>query len=398
MNKQQTPKNIKKENKPSLNMGAFLFPPLVSLLLILILFLTGNSVHATSIPPALWGATFAGYLLLCIAYIAFSRVKNQSAATAASLVAQGIVFSIFSLSLGSNPLLSWVGVAILLIGGMMGIHGFITPSTITAEDILFSNSTSEGEIGKILEGLPLPALFTANIGEGKEQIVACNREFAELVGQKKAVLKGKLSDEVLPAMGENQNPLVINGTKWLTHLTQQNKKNLILLTPKSEASESVSPQKIVMDVVDSETGLYNSAFIKRKGAEELERSRRYKRKLSVCLVRLDCDGEIEEEAHKQAYILFAGAVGNLIRGCDSAFRMDPDSILIFLPDTPLSGARRLIERIVSDVETLSSIESLMPPQCTVRAGVTTYTGGERLEVEHILQEALDALEKNSAIT
>ena len=173
-------------------MGAFLFPPLVSLLLILILFLTGNSVHATSIPPALWGATFAGYLLLCIAYIAFSRVKNQSAATAASLVAQGIVFSIFSLSLGSNPLLSWVGVAILLIGGMMGIHGFITPSTITAEDILFSNSTSEGEIGKILEGLPLPALFTANIGEGKEQIVACNREFAELVGQKKSGVKGKV--------------------------------------------------------------------------------------------------------------------------------------------------------------------------------------------------------------
>ena len=378
-------------------MGAFLFPPIVSVPLILALFLAGNSVHAPSIPPALWGATFAGYLLLCIAYIAFSRVKNQAAATAASLVAQGIVFSIFSLSLGSNPLLSWVGVAILLIGGMMGIHGFISPPTITAEDILFSNKTSVGEIGKILEGLPLPALFTENTAEGKEQIVAGNREFAELVGLKKSALKGKSADEVLPSMRDSKAPLVINGTKWLTHLTQQNKKTLLLLTPKSEASEGSSPQKIVMDVIDSETGLYNSGFIKRKGAEELERSRRYKRKLSVCLVRLECDGEIEEEERRRAYVLFAGATGNLIRGCDSAFRMDPDNILIFLPDTPLSGARRLIERIISDVDTLSSIESLIPPQCVVRGGVTTYTGGERLEVEHILQEALDALEKNSAI-
>lgn len=396
MDKQQIPKETARGNPPSLDIGGFLFPPIVSLPLIFILFVTGNSLYATSIPPALWGAVLAAYLLLCIAYIAFTRVKNKAAATAASLVAQGIIFSIFSLSLGSNPVLSWVGVAILLIGGVMGIHGFTTPPTITAEDILFSNKTSVGEIGKILEGLPLPALFTEKTVEGKEQIVAVNREFAELVRQKRAILKGKALDDVLPAMQKNQNLLTINETKWITHLTQQNKKTLILLTPKSEISENASP-KIIMDVIDSETGLYTSAFVHRKGVEELERSRRYKRKLSVCLIRLQCAGELTEEEWKRAYVLFAGATGNLIRGCDSAFRMDPDNILLFLPDTPLSGARRLIERIISDVDTLSSIESLMPPLCTVQGGVTTYTGGERLEVEHILQEALEALEKNSAV-
>lgn len=396
MDKPQFPKKIDRGNHSTFNAGNLLFPPVVSLPLVLILFITGNSLYATSIPSALWGAVLASYLLLCVAFIAFNRVGNGPAAAAASLVAQGIIFSIFSLSLGSNPALSWVGVAILFVGGVLGIHGFIVPRPITAEDILFSDKTSMGEIEKILDGLPLPALFTAKHTDGKERIAAANREFAELMGQKKIVLKGKPVEEILPDLQTNQNVITIMETKWIAHLTQHNKKTLTLLTPKSEVGEGTS-QKIVIDIIDQETGIYTGAFINRKGIEELERCRRYKRKLSVCMISLQCDEDLTEEEWKRAFNLLAGTTGNLIRSCDSAFRMDPDKILLYLPDTPLSGARHLVERIIFDVETLSSIESLMPPMCKIQGGATTYTGVELLTLEGMLQEALEALIKNNAI-
>lgn len=366
------------------------FPPIISTPLLLLLATTGSSLRATSVPSAIWGVAFVGYVFMCVAFVGFMKARNKGAAIAASTVAQGLIFSIFSLSWGANPALSWGGIFILIIGGILAVQGFYVPHTFSVEDILFAEKTTPREVKEILYGLPLPSFLL----DENERIVAINSDVETILGHpEKAILGKTLAD--FSAFDKEKCSLVVNEHEWAYHITNKNARSLVVLSPRVYEAISATGNSI-LNIIDAETGLYTKDFIQKKGSEEIERSQRYNRRLTVMLTQLFCEEGASTEEERRAYNSLAAATGLLIRSCDVAFKLDDHQMLLFLPDTPVAGARRLAERITADIERLSAIESVMPSGCHIESGISSYIGKGAHTVESVLEDVKVDLKKSIA--
>jgi len=140
---------------------------------------------------------------------------------------------------------------------------------------------------------------------------------------------------------------------------------------------------------DSLTGLYSKEQILSIFLGEAKRSQRTGRSFATLLVKLDEWKQISERsgpaAGSRALCNLARVVGEVCRGADSASRFSEDEFALILPETSLSGARRLVQRIG---ERLYAESNGVSPMISMGAAVFPQDGPT---VEHALRSARRAL-------
>ncbi|HEX7524219.1 MAG TPA: sensor domain-containing diguanylate cyclase [Candidatus Deferrimicrobium sp.] len=104
---------------------------------------------------------------------------------------------------------------------------------------------------------------------------------------------------------------------------------------------------------DSLTLLYNHGSFHEKLAIELERANRYVRPMAVIMLDIDCFKEINDRyghtTGDRVLALVAGALGAHLRKTDIAARYGGDEFAVILPETDLSSAAVIAERIAEGI-------------------------------------------------
>jgi diguanylate cyclase (GGDEF)-like protein len=127
---------------------------------------------------------------------------------------------------------------------------------------------------------------------------------------------------------------------------------------------------------------------------EIQRARRYKRQLSICLVGID---ELDSIALRmgmdtKAVVIDATAKMLLssIRDVDIPGRCREDCFGIILPETPVAGAEIAAERIRTKMEQLSVGQMWQSVTITVSVGAASFPENGEV-VEELFAQAVEAL-------
>jgi len=104
-----------------------------------------------------------------------------------------------------------------------------------------------------------------------------------------------------------------------------------------------------LSITDDLSGLYNRRHLNTTLLDEMSRSRRYQRPLSLVCIDMDRFKEVNDQlGHQQGDRVIATTATNLrlaLRSADIAFRYGGDEFVVLLPETKLSEASLLAERI-----------------------------------------------------
>ena len=139
---------------------------------------------------------------------------------------------------------------------------------------------------------------------------------------------------------------------------------------------------------------YHYEFFKHLLLVEIRRAKRYKYPLSVCLVELDPyrlpPGHLMARREIRAGV--ARAVSESIRDIDIPVYVGGELILIVLPHTPMSGAKKVARRVARLIR-----EGMYPvgddvQHITASIGVSGLDENRRLSFSQLIREAQKALE------
>jgi diguanylate cyclase (GGDEF)-like protein len=152
-------------------------------------------------------------------------------------------------------------------------------------------------------------------------------------------------------------------------------------------------RKYRLATTDTLTDLYLRRYFDIRLSEEVRRQARYPRPLAVAAFDLDHFKQVNDRlghaAGDEALRRFAEILKEEVRGQDICGRRGGEEFAAFFPETDAETARRICERIRSEVErrrfTIESAEIRM----TVSAGVTGFRAGEN--AESLLSRADSAL-------
>jgi diguanylate cyclase (GGDEF)-like protein len=149
-------------------------------------------------------------------------------------------------------------------------------------------------------------------------------------------------------------------------------------------------------ITDELTGLYNYRFLQHRLDEEIERSRRYDKHLSLLMIDVD-DFKIFNDTHghlagDEALADLAKVMRTVVREVDVVARYGGEEFSIVLPETDAAGAYVVAEKVREAAsEHLFSDEDGMP-KCllTISIGLSTYPAHAE-DKESLLRGADDAL-------
>ena len=377
--------------------GSFLVwlgtPPLVSVPLLILLIMSGHQGEGMTLGLPLWTGIFLGYAALTGGYIGLAWKEDSLGLASSGFLAQGLLVTALSLTLGTSGLFPWLGVALLCIGMILALHGAVQPryegpvSLPTLPGPAPSPSGASWE--ELVPRIPLPALFA----DDKGVVSSVNKELAALLGRATPELLGVPLGSLLPL---EDHQVSLAGSSWFLFPRTTSEGTLMVLSPQPEVEESSSSP--VESFIDPETGLYTESYARRRGEEEIERARRYRRWLAVVLLKLEyeslVEGPVPPREQKEAYGKFIQVVFKTIRTCDMGFRMRDDCVLLFLPETPSSGARTLHSRVKAGVAKIIEDGSLSSFRLAVTAGFAFYGGNGTTEHSKLVEEVYLNLARN----
>ncbi|MCX7829115.1 MAG: hypothetical protein N2315_07940 [Thermanaerothrix sp.] len=364
-------------------------PPIISIPIMVVISFMGSG-SSESLPLPVWAVFLVSYLAATACYVMSSM--GGGGQFFCNLSAQGLLLAFVSPAAGASPVLSWLGVA-LASAGMVGILSCMrspqSPPKGAPNEGPISISDLQSELKSLEESLdmvskmPLPALWGRN-----GAVESANREMKLLLG--KEDIEGRPLDEVInPGLHE----LDLGGTGWLIFRKSTEGEDVVILAPKGDASGSDSSE-----FVDPKTGLYSDRYARRRGDEEIERARRYRRWLSMALLKLEFEnltsGPLPKSMTEEAYMKFVGVVKKTIRTSDMGFHLNDGCVLLMLPETPSSGARTLYGRIKTQVEKIVEEGSVTPFRLKLLGGFSFYGGNGTTSYSQMLEEAYSNLALN----
>lgn len=122
-----------------------------------------------------------------------------------------------------------------------------------------------------------------------------------------------------------------------------------LLTQTTEELEDAKKTLEVLAITDELTGLPNLRYLRERLLQEVARTFRSGSALSVALIDLDRFKEVNDHhGHSvgdQVLIFYARLLSQSVREVDVLGRYGGDEFLLILPDTPISRAATLLERL-----------------------------------------------------
>jgi diguanylate cyclase (GGDEF)-like protein len=151
-------------------------------------------------------------------------------------------------------------------------------------------------------------------------------------------------------------------------------------------------QKIA--TTDFLTGIANIRLFTEAGEREVQRARRYKRPLSLLMIDLDHFKKVNDRyGHAigdKVLVAFAAICKKYLRKADIFGRLGGEEFAILLPETDISGGRKLAERLRSVIEKSDIKAERKTLQITVSIGVTELLPDED-QLEIALRRADDTM-------
>jgi diguanylate cyclase (GGDEF)-like protein len=156
--------------------------------------------------------------------------------------------------------------------------------------------------------------------------------------------------------------------------------------------EVLTQEVYKLAVLDSATGLVNRRYVEQRLAEEIQRSERTGRPLSIILIDLDSfKATNDSHGHSGGDAVlkgFSDALRRATRGSDVVARFGGDEFLVVLPECRPDEVQFVLNRLTG----LTVWFNQHPLPVPYSAGTTTYVPGE--SVEELLKRADDALYAN----
>ena len=204
---------------------------------------------------------------------------------------------------------------------------------------------------------------------------------------------GKTLDSLV-TLDQRTNRVIHSGEEWDARRTVRGRQVLVMFSPVLRTKEASTIE--VFDAIDVSTGLYSAGFMKYKARSDIESVNRGRRKLSAVLLKLTfppgIESSIDEDERRLAEVIFGRVVGKSIRVCDSGYRTSDSEVLLIMPDTPNSGSKVVISRILVGMKSAAAVEC---PQCSraiIDYADRDYVGGVDLPpYDKILSELSVAL-------
>jgi diguanylate cyclase (GGDEF)-like protein len=149
-----------------------------------------------------------------------------------------------------------------------------------------------------------------------------------------------------------------------------------------------------LTLLDGLTELYNHKTISRVLKDELKRSKRYKYNTAIVMVKIDgFDEIIGRFGHLASDSVFKGTANFLmatIRDVDIPARYDAETFVVVCPQTDVSGASVLAERLRSKIYTERISDVGQNWTVTISIGICAYPSGGTKE-EELFKSSLDAV-------
>jgi diguanylate cyclase (GGDEF)-like protein len=142
---------------------------------------------------------------------------------------------------------------------------------------------------------------------------------------------------------------------------------------------------------DPLTGLYNFRYLRERAAFELERAKRYGRKIAFAMLDLDeferVNAEAGREGGDEVLCHWAAALTAQLRSCDLVCRYGADEFLLVLPETADQQADAALERLLAAMRELAVEVDGRSYALTASAGVATYPDDGRNPEELVAKAA-----------
>lgn len=364
------------------NLNRILMSPAVLLVPITgIVYLFGDGLDMSVYPIHFSIFLIYVYCALALVYRLFCQRNNSFAATAASTVANGVLFFFLSGVLRA-PAFAWLGFALLFVGMLLVIVAAAPPRAelfARKNESIIPHGVSFADAQKILDSIPFPCVFLEKDAQQRERISAANKPFAAMTGKEKDGIRGISINSLIPMplKGENIN---YAGSEWAVRRTSKGRQSLVTFAS-AEKSEQIIHFD-VFDAIDPLTGLYTAGFMKYKARSDVESVIRGKRKMSVALFKLSFQQEDEEDVSEDernlAYTAFGRTALRSIRVCDSAYLTGEGEVQIYMPDTPHSGAAIVSSRIHAGIRKIPLDECPKLDKTRLFVVTETFTGGKDL--------------------
>jgi diguanylate cyclase (GGDEF)-like protein len=160
----------------------------------------------------------------------------------------------------------------------------------------------------------------------------------------------------------------------------------VVLKNRSEKQENSRKMAELTNLTtrDDLTGLFNSRQFYRHIAQEVDRSNRYFRSLSLILMDIDNFKTLNDTYGHLFGDKILSAIGDIIKTAiriqDTAYRYAGDEFTIILPETELEMAIAVAERVRQAIENdTQALSSPKPVTVTVSIGVVEYLTDEAIK-------------------
>ena len=143
-----------------------------------------------------------------------------------------------------------------------------------------------------------------------------------------------------------------------------------------EAQRRLIDERKAHETRDPLTGLFNFRYLRERAGFELERARRYGRKVAFVLLDLDDFQAVNDEAGREGgddvLCHWAAALTAQLRSCDLICRYGADEFLLVLPETADQQADAALDRVLAGMRELAVVVDGRSYALTASAGVATY--------------------------
>ncbi|MDR1020304.1 MAG: PAS domain-containing protein [Synergistaceae bacterium] len=360
-----------------------LFPPVLSIALLIPTAIFHNRDFAAQVPPVIWGVTIAAYLCFCCLSAFFiSRDDNQHS-TVIALLSQGLMLTVISVRAGA-PLLSWMGLVCFVIGLSIAFWGATNrpapEAPVSFEEAETLNENARERVDSLLSKLDLPVCVT----DAKGVIVASNPRFCEAAGKSFDDMSGELVNEVLPI---DQDTVIFDSGKWWLTQAKEGARYYFSLLPTQDCKPAHHSSHEAghggIAITDHETGLLVEEYRLVRGPQEISRAQRYKRSVTGILLELlfnpAQDVSLPEKQKHMMFVAFAIRVCHALRTTDCGFLLPDKRIQLILPETPVGGAKTLLSRLTTLPQDVFDDEIRDAIHPKVRSGLFFYNGTTKME-------------------